>query len=99
VCKKINERQYKYYQYTIRCIDAYLSVDENNLYGRTGGDVESLQKFISNLSKLDRGNVVLGDDFSVLVDGYKNHDISNLNYLRHKFDAISQKLKNELINE
>lgn len=83
--KKINERQYKYYQYTIQCIDTYL---EN--------DTEPLQYFLSSLLKLDKGNIVLGDDFNVLVDAYKTHDISHLNYLRHKFDVIS---KNEFQND
>lgn len=83
--KKINERQYKYYQYTIQCIDAYL---EN--------DTEPLQYFLSNLLKLDKGNTVLGDDFNILVDAYKLHDVSHLNYLRHKFDVIS---KNEFQND
>jgi hypothetical protein len=76
LCEKIKQSQYKYYQYTIQCIDAYLD-----------NDVEPLQKFLSNLLKLDKGQIVLGDDFNILVDAYKTHDTSHLNYLRHKFDV------------
>jgi len=88
LCEKINERQFKYYQYTIQCIDAYLNED-----------VEPFQKFLSNLLKLDKGYIVLGDDFNMLVDVYKTGDTSHLNYLRHKYEVISKKLENELTNE
>ena len=86
--KKINERQYKYYLYAIKCIDLYL---EDN--------IDSLQYFLSSLLKLDKGYVVLGDDFNMLVDAYKTHDVSHLNYLRHKFDVISKKIENEFQND
>lgn len=83
--EKINERQYKYYQYAIECIDLYLK-----------NDVEPFQNLLSNLLRLDKGYIALGDDFSMLVDAYKSHNVSHLKYLRHKFDVVSKKIENEL---
>lgn len=73
--EKIQQQKQRYYKYTIQCIDAYLE-----------SDIEPLKNFLINLLKMDKGQVVLEDDFIPLVDAYKHHDTSTLLDLRRKFE-------------
>ena len=71
--QKIQQRQYKYNNYIIQCIDAYLE-----------GDVEPLQTFLISLLKMEKGYTVLEDDFNILVDAFKRHDIILMEFIKSK---------------
>lgn len=81
--KKIKQRQYKYYQYAIQCIDAY--IDDDN--------IDPLRRYLTHLLKLEKGRVALGEDFNILVDAFKMHDKPVLQFIRYKFDI---ECKNEI---
>ena len=74
---KIIQRQINYYNYVIQCIDLYLQKN-----------IEPLQTFLNNLSRLNKGKLVFGDDFILLIDAYKNDDVKILQHFVYKFENI-----------
>lgn len=71
--ERIKRSQIKYNEYTVQCIDAYLNDDK-----------EPLSNFLVGLSRLNRGILVLGDDFQLLIDAFQKHDTNVLLYIKHK---------------